>query len=189
MSTREHRARKATPVSAKPDPAMTQELFAQLGERWNYAILREVFYGVERFGALQRNLGIAPNTLTARLAGLIDFGLLERHRYRPDKDWYDYRLTTGARELVPAWITLAQWAEIHLRTDHGTRRRLLHSDCGELADPHLTCGHCGGVLNGSDLEPVELPAEDGEAAEGTDSADGAAGDSPSDERAAQPTGR
>ena len=165
MPTRDRRDRDATPASAKPDPAMTQELFAQLGERWNYAILREVFYGVERFGALQRNLGIAPNTLTARLAGLVDLGLIERHRYRPDKDWYDYRLTANARDLVPAWITLAQWAENNLRAGHTTRRRLLHSECGELADPRLTCGHCGGVLNGRDLEPVELLAQDDEAAD------------------------
>src|SRR5579875_556393 len=94
---------------------MTRELFALLGERWNYAILVEVFYGVQRFGELQRRLGIAPNTLTTRLGGLVELGLLERHRYRPDKDWFDYRLTDSARDLVPAWITLSQWAETHLR--------------------------------------------------------------------------
>jgi hypothetical protein len=57
-----------------------QELFALLGERWNNVILRQVFFGVQRFGALQRALGIAPSTLTARLADLVAAGLLKRHR-------------------------------------------------------------------------------------------------------------
>ncbi|WP_327293760.1 MULTISPECIES: helix-turn-helix domain-containing protein [unclassified Streptomyces] len=147
-------------MTTRPPLPMTQELFALLGERWNYAILREVFYGVERFGALQRSLGIAPNTLTARLAVLIDLELLERHRYREDKDWYDYRLTDSAREIVPAWVTLSQWAANHLRANPTTRRRLRHTGCGELTNPHLTCGHCGAALQGRDLEPVELPLED-----------------------------
>lgn len=138
---------------------MTRELFALLGERWNYAILVEIFYGVERFGELQRRLGIAPNTLTARLGGLVKLGLLERHRYRPDKDWFDYRLTDSARDLVPAWITLSQWAETHLRTGQ-TRRRLRHSGCGQLTSPLLTCSQCGAVLNGRDLEPVELAVKE-----------------------------
>ncbi|GAA3546925.1 helix-turn-helix domain-containing protein [Amycolatopsis ultiminotia] len=146
-------------MSTRPHTPLAQELFALLGERWNYAILREVFFGVERFGALQRSLGIAPNTLTSRLAGLVDLGLLERHRYRPDKDWYDYRLTASARELVPGWITLSQWAANHLSTDPASRRHLRHTGCGELIEPQLTCGHCGAVLQGRELEPVELVSE------------------------------
>ena len=136
---------------------MTQKLFALLGERWNYAILVEIFYGVERFGGLQRSLGIAPTTLTTRLNELVDLGLLERHRYRSDKDWYDYRLTEDARAIVPAWITMSQWAANHLRDRPSTRRRLRHTACGAVTNPRLTCTACGKVLDGTDLEPVDLP--------------------------------
>ncbi|MDF3294170.1 winged helix-turn-helix transcriptional regulator [Streptomyces silvisoli] len=170
MSTSERSQRHGTRAHCQPDLPTAQELFALLGERWNYAILREVFYGVERFGALQRNLGIAPNTLTARLNGLVEVDLLERHRYRPDKDWFDYRLTAGAREIVPAWITLSQWTHNHWHTDRPMRRGLRHRICGELITPQIICGHCGGVLNGLDLEPVVLSAE-GDAEK--DSANGA----------------
>ena len=149
----------ALPSAPEFQLPMTQELFAFLGERWNYAILCEVFYGVERFGALQRRLGIAPTTLTARLVGLVDFGLIERHRYRPDKEWFDYRLTDRARELVPPWITLSQWAQTNLDPDRLPRRHLRHTGCGQLTRPHLTCSQCGQDINGRDLEPVG-PAED-----------------------------
>lgn len=152
----------------EPESHAAQEVFTLLGERWNNAILREVYWGTHRFGALQRKLGIGPNTLTSRLAALVELGLLERHRYRADKEWYDYLLSESAQELVPAWIVLAQWGRAHLRTDEPNRRRVRHTACGELMTPHLTCDHCGRPVTGRDLEPIELSPE--EAATGTPAA-------------------
>ena len=148
---------------SEPHPA--QEVFALLGERWNNAILREVYWGVHRFGALQRKLGIGPNTLTSRLSTLVELGLLERHRYRPDKEWYDYRLSESAQELVPAWIVMARWGHAHLHTDL-PNRRVRHTTCGELANPQLTCSHCGEIITGRDLEPIELSPEEAAAQAG-----------------------
>lgn len=144
----------------RSDPHPIPEVFTLLGERWNNAILREVYWGVHRFGALQRNLGIGPNTLTSRLATLVDLGLLERRRYRPDKEWYDYRLTDSGRALVPAWVALAQWSHTYLHSATPGRRRIRHTGCGEVVNPHLVCDHCGEVLTGHDLEPTELSADE-----------------------------
>jgi DNA-binding HxlR family transcriptional regulator len=89
-----------------------QEFLAAISERWNYQILREVFFGVGRFGELKRALGISANILTARLNSLTELGLLTKHAYRPDKPWYEYQLTDSARELVvPAIVTITRWAE------------------------------------------------------------------------------
>jgi DNA-binding HxlR family transcriptional regulator len=131
-----------------------RELFAILGERWNYAIVREVFYGVRRFGALQRALGIAPNVLTARLSVLIDLGLLAREQYRPDKQWYEYQLSESARMIVPAWIIMAQWAEANLPEGDRTRRGIRHTTCGQVTHPVLTCGACGQPVDSRDVAPV-----------------------------------
>ena len=91
-----------------------QEFLAAISERWNYQILREVFFGVGRFGELKRALGISANILTARLNNLTELGLLTKHAYRPDKPWYEYRLTDSARELVvPAIAAITRWAEEH----------------------------------------------------------------------------
>ncbi|MFE9420571.1 winged helix-turn-helix transcriptional regulator [Streptomyces griseofuscus] len=88
-----------------------QAFLAAISERWNYQILREVFFGVHRFGELKRGLGISATMLTARLNDLVGLGLLEKHAYREDKPWYEYRLTDGARELVvPAIVAVTRWA-------------------------------------------------------------------------------
>ncbi|MBB5156490.1 winged helix-turn-helix transcriptional regulator [Saccharopolyspora phatthalungensis] len=131
-----------------------RELFAILGERWNYGILREVFYGVRRFGALQRALGIAPNILTARLAALVDLGLLVKRQYRPDKPWYEYHLSESARTIMPAWVTIAQWAEAHLPDGDRTPRGIKHTGCGQITQPLLACSACGEPMDALDVAPV-----------------------------------
>ena len=125
---------------------------ALLGERWNYLILREVFFGVQRFGQIQRALGIAPNVLTSRLAALVDAGVIVKHRYHVDPDWYEYHLSDHAREALPALLSLAQWAEEHL-SDEPMVRALRHSSCGHLTTPVLICNSCGEALHARDLQP------------------------------------
>ncbi|MEE6178331.1 winged helix-turn-helix transcriptional regulator [Mycobacterium sp. 050134] len=125
---------------------------ALLGERWNYLIAREIFFGTRRFGQLQRALGIAPNILTARLTALADAGIIVKQRYRVEPDWYEYHLAEHAREVVPAMLALAQWAEEHL-DDQPTIRALRHTVCGELTTPVVTCNCCGEPLHARDLQP------------------------------------
>ncbi|MEU9151901.1 helix-turn-helix domain-containing protein [Streptomyces sp. NPDC048417] len=137
-----------------------QEFLAAISERWNYQILREVFFGVGRFGELKRALGISANILTARLNSLTELGLLTKHAYRPDKPWYEYQLTDSARELVvPAIVTITRWAEANA-ADGGTAHHLLvHTECGNPTDPYLACSSCHRPVEASALRPV--PPEDG----------------------------
>ena len=48
----------------------------RVGEWWSILILRDAFLGATRFEQFQRNLDIAPNTLTRRLNALVEAGLL-----------------------------------------------------------------------------------------------------------------
>ena len=52
-----------------------------VGERWTMLILRDLFFGVRRFGALQSHLDIPRAVLSARLASLIEHGVVERRPY------------------------------------------------------------------------------------------------------------
>jgi DNA-binding HxlR family transcriptional regulator len=133
----------------------SQAFLAAISERWNYQILREVFFGVQRFGELKRTLGISATMLTARLSDLTELGLLEKHLYRPDKGWYEYRLTDDARQLVvPALVAVARWAESRASGEQLDARPLLHTGCGNETEPYLACSSCHQPIEATTLEPL-----------------------------------
>ena len=47
-----------------------------IGDRWALLIIREAFDGVKRFSDFQKNLNVAKNILSDRLAKLIDAQIL-----------------------------------------------------------------------------------------------------------------
>jgi DNA-binding HxlR family transcriptional regulator len=114
-----------------------------VGERWTLLILRDLFFGVRRFGELQARLDIPRAVLSARLATLVEHGLVERRPYRPGRD--ELLLTERARELWPVVHGLMQWGERHLVAD-GPLRLFSHADCGTALDADGRCPRC-------DLEP------------------------------------
>ena len=126
-----------------------------LSDRWTFLILREAFFGVRRYGQMQRDLGIARNVLAERLRKLVADGMLERVRYRTDPDWYEYRLTERALDLYPVIVGLMRWAERHLQPADGDRAggiELVHRSCGHPAEPYLACAHCHAPLTARDVE-------------------------------------
>jgi DNA-binding HxlR family transcriptional regulator len=130
-----------------------------LSDRWTFLILREGFFGVRRYGQMQRNLGIARNVLADRLRQLVADGMFERVRYRTDPDWYEYRLTDRALDLYPSIVGLMRWANHHLATeDDAEPLELIHRSCGRPADPYLACAHCHEALTGRDIDVNRRPA-------------------------------
>jgi DNA-binding HxlR family transcriptional regulator len=128
-----------------------------LSDRWTFLILREAFFGVRRYGQMQRNLGIARNVLAERLRRLVSDGMLERVRYRTDPDWYEYRLTERALDLYPVIVGLMSWANRHLAAGDDTGLELIHRSCGELTEPYLACSHCHAPLTARDITPAVRP--------------------------------
>src|SRR4051812_9531236 len=100
-----------------------------VGERWTLLIVRDLFFGVRRFTDLQRHLDIPRAVLAARLATLVEVGVVE-----PDP----YRLTEAGEELWPAVHALMQWGEQHA-SPGGPRRVFAHADCGTDLDAAGTC--------------------------------------------------
>jgi DNA-binding HxlR family transcriptional regulator len=124
-----------------------------LSDRWTFLILREAFFGVRRYGQMQRNLGIARNVLADRLRQLVANGMFERVRYRTDPDWYEYRLTERALDVYPVIVGLMRWAEKHLATAaDADALELIHRSCGKPAEPYLACSHCHQPLTGRDID-------------------------------------
>lgn len=89
---------------------------AVLGERWTILVLREAFAGTTRFDAFERNLGIAPNILSARLAALVGHGVLERV---PEGGRHAYRLTPRGRDAFPLYLAIRDWGARHFSGPEG----------------------------------------------------------------------
>ena len=130
---------------------------ALVGERWTLLILREAFFGVRRFGQLARNLNIPRPTLSSRLRTLVAAGLLERVPYSRDPERHEYRLTDAGRDLFPAIVALMRWGDEHLSHPNGPPIVLRHDACGEIADPRLTCRHCGQQIDARSVTPEPGP--------------------------------
>lgn len=128
-----------------------------LTDRWTFLILREAFFGLRRYGQMQRNLGIARNVLADRLSQLVANGMFERVRYRTDPDWYEYRLTERAVDLYPVIVGLMRWADTHLAAGADVIDvRLTHRSCGEPTEPYLACSHCHEPVAGRDIEATVI---------------------------------
>ncbi|MGX4773380.1 winged helix-turn-helix transcriptional regulator [Bradyrhizobium guangdongense] len=85
-----------------------------VGEWWSILILRDAFQGSTRFDEFERNLGIAPNILSRRLAHLTKTGMFVRRRYQERPPRYEYVLTDKARDFFPVIVALLAWGNKHL---------------------------------------------------------------------------
>ena len=118
-----------------------------VGERWTLLILRDLFFGVRRFSDLQRHLDIPRAVLSARIATLVEGGLVERRPYRPGRD--ELLLTERGEELWPSVHALMQWGERHPAR---AARGACSSTSSAARSPAGHCAACGRVPGPAELE-------------------------------------
>jgi DNA-binding HxlR family transcriptional regulator len=94
-----------------------------IGEPWSPLILRDVWVGMNRFDAIQADLGISRKVLTERLNHLVERGVLERRPYdrRPR---YDYHLTDKGAELLDVLMVIGRLGRQVARRKARTTRPL-----------------------------------------------------------------
>ncbi len=110
-----------------------------IGERWTMLIIRDAFYGVQRFNDLQTHLDIPKAVLSDRLTGLVTDGILER---QPDPDHAGrrlYQLTAAGRELWPVLHALLIWGDHHRRPNG---RLFQHAACATTLNDSGYCTTC-----------------------------------------------
>ncbi len=129
-----------------------------IGERWSLLIVRDAFYGVTRFDDFQRDLGLARNVLTNRLAKLVEQGVLERHQYEERPPRFEYRLTPKGRELLPVVLAMMRWGNKWANPREEAPVTLTHLPCGSDTEPLVTCSECGEELHLRDLRahPIRI---------------------------------
>jgi DNA-binding HxlR family transcriptional regulator len=131
-----------------------------VGDGWSLLILRDVFWGVKRFEALQKSLGIASNILTARLHHLEEEGILERHEFREAPPRVEYEPTAKGRELYPALLALKAWGDRWRPHPERMPLRQTHTSCGHEFSPKVVCSSCEGELSAGSVhrETLRKPA-------------------------------
>lgn len=97
-------------AAADPTCAVAQAAVV-VGDRWSLVVLREVARGHHRFDALVGELGISRKVLAARLAHLVDHGVLTKVAYQQSPTRHDYRLTAAGRAFLPVLIALQDWGD------------------------------------------------------------------------------
>ncbi|UFS98998.1 winged helix-turn-helix transcriptional regulator [Nocardia huaxiensis] len=138
-------------VRGVPNPVSAT--FDLLGDRLTLTILRHAFADhARRFTQFAERTGAPPAVLTARLAALVDAGVL--HRSPQPGERFEYRLTPLGLAtweiLVCVWSWQREWtAEWVLLPE------FLHTDCGHRGPPVLLCRECGRTVTAFDTE-VEL---------------------------------
>jgi DNA-binding HxlR family transcriptional regulator len=143
-----------------PEPCSIARTLELVGEKWSLLVLREVFSGVRRFDDLRRRTGAPRQVLAARLATLVDAGLLRRQPYREpgQRTREEYRLTQAGMDLYPVLVSLMRWGDRYLdQPTGGPNVELTHKDCGAPVDVALRCRAGHEVGSARDVRPQPGP--------------------------------
>src|ERR1700684_1426827 len=113
-----------------------------VGEWWTPLILRDVAYGIRRFGEIQADLGISANILTDRLEALRGQGVLDARTYQERPLRQEYHLTEKGAGLIPALLALMEWGDRWTWPDGKGPVRVIHEECGHEVRVEIGCPHC-----------------------------------------------
>ena len=102
-----------------------------IGDKWKIMILRNAFFGMTRFDDFLQSLNISSKVLSARLAEMVDDGILARKTSETDKRAKLYTLTEKGKDLLTFTVSLAQWSE---RWDQKESIKLITKSSGKLVE-------------------------------------------------------
>jgi DNA-binding HxlR family transcriptional regulator len=120
-----------------------------VGTKSAMLIMREAYYGTTRFDDFVRRVGITKAATSARLAELVEAGLLTRRPYREpgQRSRDEYVLTDAGTAFMPVIWAMFEWGRNYI-SDSGLR--LTHLGCGAEVSVQVRC------TEGHDVPPEEL---------------------------------
>jgi DNA-binding HxlR family transcriptional regulator len=127
-----------------------------IGEWWSLLIIRDLFYGIDRFDRLCRDLGVARNILASRLGKLQEKGVIEKRLREDGSGLHHYRLTPKGEDLFAIVMALVAWGD-RWEAPGGPPVLLRHKKDGHGARPIVICAECGDALTPGDIRPVRGP--------------------------------
>jgi DNA-binding HxlR family transcriptional regulator len=134
-------------------------------DAWTALIMRDVLLGVTRFDDIAEDLSISRKVLAARLARLVEEGVLVRERYqdRPPRELY--LATEKGEQLYPVLLALMDWGDHWYAGEAGPPALVHHLTCGRDTTPVTVCAHCAEPLTSHNS--TQLPGPGGRVGPGT----------------------
>ena len=151
-------------VRYRPADCSIARAMELLGERWTILVLRESFSGIRRFDDIQERTGAPRQVLSARLAHLVEHGILRRVPYQEpgQRQRYEYRLTQKGLDLYPVLAGLLQWGDKYLADAEGPSVVLTHKECGEPIRVTMLCADGHEVESARQVRAIPAPTYAGE---------------------------
>ena len=119
------------------------QAMAQIGDNWSLLILREAFYGRQRFSDFVERTGAQKSVVSARLKHLVDAGIMERTPYSEYPVRHNYVLTEKGSDLRTVILFLSEWGKKW--ADDGRQAGITyhHDPCDSTLRPVVHCAECG----------------------------------------------
>jgi DNA-binding HxlR family transcriptional regulator len=116
-----------------------------VGDRWSLLVVRELIFDNHRFDQLAKATGAPRDRLAARLASLVEAGVVEKRRYSERPPRFEYHLTEAGWDLVPVVRALRSWGD---RWAVDEPPAVFYNVCGHAIGDHQgTCPECGAVID------------------------------------------
>ncbi|MBJ3777062.1 winged helix-turn-helix transcriptional regulator [Acuticoccus mangrovi] len=119
-------------------------------DSWSFLIIREAFFGVRRFDLLQSRLGIPRQTLTNRLAALVDNEILVIG-HREGERRHQYFFTPRGKDLFASMLSLMEFGDKWLAGGAPPPLQLIHKTCGHECHPMTVCSECKTPIEARDV--------------------------------------
>lgn len=114
-------------------------------DSWTFLIIREAFFGVHSFDKLQRRLGIPRQTLSTRLAALVENCILLQSRGT------GYHFTEQGKDLFASMLSLMEFGDKWLTRGEPAPLSLTHTICDHACHPTTVCSECFEPINAWDV--------------------------------------
>jgi len=155
------RKRPADPaLFARAEPCSVARALKKFGDTWSFLVLREAFFGTNRFDEFALRLSAPRNVLTQRLKTLVAEGLLTHSRATTGGKHAPYSLTEAGLALYPVIVAMIAWGDRWLAGPEGAPLILTHTPCGHRLTPVLIDSRSGRLITDREVYPTG-PGADG----------------------------
>ncbi|SDJ41317.1 transcriptional regulator, HxlR family [Frankineae bacterium MT45] len=131
-----------------------------VGDEWTLWIVQMALHGVTQYNEWLRAGPISSSVLTARLARLVEYDIMERVPYNSRPPRNDYRLTARGRQMWSILLTMWAWEQTWVNDESEHLPLMRHTRCGKIFNPVLHCDACEREVEARNIRARPGPSGD-----------------------------